>query len=665
VAHPVTPRPRVAAPALAIAVVAAQLAACGGGSSASSGAAVDPSGSCTGSCANAGTFLTTADVGQVIARAVAEAEARSAPATIAVVDRVGNVLAVFRMTGAATRVTVSSGGSVQGGLEAVSIVPDTLAAVSKAITGAYLSSEGNAFSTRTASQIVQQHFNPGESLAPAGPLFGVQFSQLPCSDATGRFAGSAPDAGPKRSPLGLAADPGGFPLYKAGTPVGGVGVVADGRYGLDRDVGDRDADTDEAIALAASYGLAAPDDRRAERITADGKTLRFSDAGLADLQSVPAGAPPFAAIDGIAGTRVAVPGYGPATLQAGTAFGEPASGIRPDMADFPGLDAFVLVDNADAGRFSPQAGTEGPGLLTSTEVREVLRRALTVANRSRAQIRRPLGSRARVTIAVVDTLGTPLGVVRSRDAPVFGFDVAIQKARTAAFLSSPGAAGALAALPPAVYLDGGLAVLGTSAPGDYVGATRTFLGLPAALAAGEVAFSARAAGNLARPFYPDGVDGAPAGPLSKPGGEWSPFSTGLQLDLVYNAVIRHVAFVLGAASDNGANCTGVSGFDSGFTTTAPIAGLANGLQIFPGGVPVYRDRMLIGAVGVSGDGVDQDDMIAFLGVHEAGAALGTLNNAPADLRSDMLAPAGSRLRYVNCPQAPFLDSAEQEACGGK
>ncbi|MEO0363389.1 MAG: heme-binding protein, partial [Pseudomonadota bacterium] len=44
--------------------------------------------------------LTSADVQQVIAQAVNEADAQGAPATIAVVDRVGNVLAVFQMAGA-------------------------------------------------------------------------------------------------------------------------------------------------------------------------------------------------------------------------------------------------------------------------------------------------------------------------------------------------------------------------------------------------------------------------------------------------------------------------------------------------------------------------------------------------------------------------------------
>ena len=236
------------------------------------------------------------------------------------------------MTGAATTVTISSNGA-SGGLEGVSIVPDTMAAIAKAITAAFLSSEGNAFGTRTASQIVQEHFNPGESLSPGGPLFGVQFSQLPCSDLSRRFGGGAADAGPKRSPLGLAADTGGLPLYLAGTPVGGIGVIADGIYGLDPDPLDLDADLDEFIALAGSFGLAAPDDRRAERITADGKLLRLSDAAFTGLNANPASAPSFASLNGVAGSLVAVPGYFAGVVMAGTAFGQPPSGIRPDSLD--------------------------------------------------------------------------------------------------------------------------------------------------------------------------------------------------------------------------------------------------------------------------------------------------------------------------------------------
>ena len=62
------------------------------------------------------------------------------------------------------------------------------APIAKAITGAYLSSGGNAFTTRTASQIIQENYNPLSSGLEGGPLFGVQFSQLPCSDLSVRFA---------------------------------------------------------------------------------------------------------------------------------------------------------------------------------------------------------------------------------------------------------------------------------------------------------------------------------------------------------------------------------------------------------------------------------------------------------------------------------------------
>ena len=642
------------------------LSACGGAGAIGPGvpASPPPTGTiCTGQCASALTFLSQTDVERTIAQAVAEAQARGAHATVAVVDRVGNVLGVFRMNGAATTVTIGSG-LAAGGLENVTIIPDTMAAIAKAVTAAYLSSEGNAFSTRTASQIVQEHFNPGVALAPGGPLFGVQFSQLPCSDLMTR-AGAAPAPGPQRSPLGLAADPGGLPLYQAGTPVGGVGVIADGHYGLDRSVLDTDADLDEAIALAATFGLAAPDDRHAERITVDGRTLRFSDATLATLASAPAAAPAFASLDAVAGHLLAVTGYSPAATRAGLAYGTSASGIRSDTSDYPGLDAQVLVDATDAPRYAPRAGSETSGALSAAEVREILRAALGVVNRTRAQIRLPLGSQARVTISVVDSHGVILGIAATRDAPVFGIDVSLQKARSSAFASSTAAAAALTAAPDAVYLDGGLSVLARVPLAGYLTATRAFLGLPSALGDGAVAFSTRALGNMARPFYPDGVDGTNAGPLSRPTAAWSPFSTGLQLDLVYNALVQHVAFVLGAAPDVGFSCTGVSGFDASFAPAAPIPALANGLQIFPGGEPIYRGQTLVGAIGVSGDGVDQDDMIGFLGVDGAAQRLGGFGNAPPDLRSDTLVPRGARLRYVGCPVAPFLDSTTQDACSGR
>ena len=616
------------------ALIALLLTSCGGGGGGGSG-----TGGCVGNCGATLTNLVITDIQRILSQAVAEAQARNARATIAVVDRAGNVLAVFKMNGAAATFRITSGRNVIGGLEGVDVLPSELAAIAKAITGAYLSSEGNAFSTRTAGQIVQEHFNPREFNQPSGPLFGVQFSQLSCSDLNLRASDGS--RGPKRSPLGLSADPGGLPLYKGDTVVGGVGIIADGIYGFDTDISDIDSDLDELIAVAAATGFHAPLERRADRITADGRTLRYTDSE--SLTANPANAPAFAAINGSQGVLTMVPGYFSGAIAAGVTFGSAASGYRADASSaFSGLNAQILVDAADNNRYPPRAGSDG--LITQAETTQILKSALEVANRTRAQIRRPLGSAAQVTIAVVDTQGEVLGLVRTADAPVFGTDVALQKARTAAFFSHANAAAELSGLPPAMYLPPATA----SNISAYLSALRSFLNDPAALTNG-VAYSNRAVGNLARPFFPDGILGTAPGPLSKPFVAWSPFSDGLQLDLVFNKVVAAAA-----AGDLSVGCTGLSR-------------VKNGIQIFPGSVPIYRNNQLVGAIGISGDGVDQDDMIAFLGLANAGRVLNSgIGNAPQALRADQLVPQGSgtRLRYVQCPQAPFNDSSEQNVCAG-
>jgi len=503
---------------------------------------------------------------------------------------------------------------------------------------------------------VQENFNPGEVGQPAGPLFGVQFSNLACSDLNNRFGGAGTGAGPFRSPLGLAADPGGFPLYKQGTPVGGIGVIADGIYGFDEDVGDRDNDLDELIAMAGSYSFAAPINRR-ERVTLDGKIARFSDIDFDDLVTHPPNAPAYASIDGaVLGDLQDVTSYydSGGGILTGTAFGQIASGIRPDSGNYPGSDAFVLVDDFDTERYPPIDSTDGG--LTAAEARQLVISALAVAKRSRAQIRLPLSSPVEVTVSIVDTNGVVLAQARTRDGPMFGTDVSLQKARTATFFSSAAAAAALNGAPNVTYLD---AASTTIIIGDYVTAARSFLGSPTALADGAVAFADRSGGNLSRPFFPDGINGNVNGPFSKPYSAWSPFSTGLQLDLVFNQLVKHVLHVATASADADQNCT-ADLIDPGI-----IGQLANGLQIFPGSVPIYRGNTLVGGIGVSGDGVDQDDMVAFLGLHEAGQILGTIQNAPKAMRADKLKPQGTRLRYVQCPQSPYINSSAAQVCDGK
>ncbi len=536
----------------------------------------------------------------------------------------------------------------------MSTFPAEGGAIAKAVTGAYLSSGGNAFSTRTASQIVQEHFPPAPTTVglESGPLFGVQFSQLPCSDLSARFGapGAAALIGPKRSPLGLAADPGGLPLYKNGVLVGGIGVMGDGVYGSDPNILDIDNDPEEFIALAGTRGFEAPSTITADKITVDGTSLRFSDATFAGVMS--SGNASFASLNGTAGNLVAVIGYANAAVTAGIAYGSEASGIRASTpAEFSNRDAFVLTNGSGTNRYPLRAGTDGAtnsAPLTQAEARAVLEEAFTVMSRARAQIRRPLDSRAQVTISIVDTHGAVLGIVRSPDAPIFGTDVSLQKARTAAFFSSAQAGAELSANASADVR-------------QFVAATRTFLNNPAALT-GTIAFSDRATGNLARPYFPRRRGRPPAGPLSRPIAQFNPFSTGLQSALIIGDLDAHLKFVSAInPTDTPQRCTTLPDVAAGQNR------LQNGIQIFPGSVPIYRGNQLVGAIGVSGDGIDQDDMISFLGLHNGGARVGGIGNAPLDIRADTVVVnvgAGVRLRYISCPFAPFLDTANQNVCDG-
>lgn len=624
---------------------------------------------CDGSCQRTPTRLSADDVRLVVSRAATEASALGEAATIAVVDRVGNVLGVFRMDGADTTLTVTStdgeSGVIDGGLERLAFIPSELGAISKAITAAYFSSEGQAFTTRTANQIIQENFNPGEDNAPSGPLFGVQFSQLACSDISRRFNGVGPDPGSHRAPLGFAADPGGIPLYKNGTPVGAIGVMADGIYGLDKELFEPDRNLDELIAVAGSFGFAPPRDRRADRVTAEGKTLRFADVDFDDLISNPEQAAPTPS----GGSFIAVRGYRGAGVSAGTAFGQPESGVRPvgPGSEFAGLDAYVVVDENNNNRFPPRAGTDG--LLSQQEVTDLLRESLIIGNKSRSQVRRPVGDFSRLTVVVTDTKGTVLGLIRAEDTLVDAIDVTTQKARSVAFFASTQAAQRFQNVPPAEYLAPGTDVqsLRQSPLFPYIQDARSVLNQPSAFADGAFAYSLRSIGLLSRPFFPDGLAGTPAGPFSKPAGEWSLFSTGAELDLIYNALINHIAYVAGLVPDDvGQNCTGVGGLSDGFAVSAgQFSELPNGFTIFPGAVPIYRGDVVVGGLASSGDGADQDGMIPFLGLDAVSKLPGsTLNNAPKDIRSDQIRFDDWNLRYVICPQAPFLNSDEEAACEG-
>src|SRR5436190_23657271 len=169
--------------------------------------------------------LTAGNVRRIIKNAVTRAVKISPNSVIAVTDREGNVLGVW----------VVRGGEASK--------PEIATAVSKAGTAAYLSSNQNAFTSRTAGFIIQQHFPPGVSNAAPGPLVGVGLSNLFFSDInTFRRPGSVivfsptpgainPPQYPQIKPVigaSLDGSPGGVPLYKNGQLAGAIGVTGDG-----------------------------------------------------------------------------------------------------------------------------------------------------------------------------------------------------------------------------------------------------------------------------------------------------------------------------------------------------------------------------------------------------------------------------------------------------
>lgn len=521
--------------------------------------------------ATAGT-LTTDDVRTIIAQGVSAALQLNRAVTIAVTDREGNVLGVFQMTGAPADTQIRSRGAFGKGFEGT-LVPSFAAAISKAGTGSLFSTTGNAFTTRTAGFIIQEHFPPGINFRPGGPLYGVQFSSLPCSDI-------------KRPglPLGLSGDPGGLPIYKNGMAIGGVGVEGDGAYVVDRDPADFDQPFEEVIAASAVRGYEAPALIRGDNILVDGIRLPFTNiAQVPDPASLP-----FASLPGIVPTAFPIRSAQPSAFVPATVGG--VSG-EVDVRFFPFMGTPAIA---------------GQSALTAADVERIITQAAQQASITRAAIRQPLGSSARVTIAVVDAQGNVLGLFRTQDAPVFGFDVSVQKARAAAFFSSANAGALLRGAGFGIYVDraatDGLQLNGT------------------------VAFSDRAIGFLHRPFFPDGIDNTLPGPFSTPISEWSVFNVGLQLDLIKDNLV---------ATLGGANvpCTA-------------IPNLPNGLQIFAGSIPLYKNGTLVGSIGISGDGIDQDDLIAAAGAN--GFA------PPAAIRSDQIFVRDVRLPFVKFPRSPNL-----------
>ncbi len=547
-----------------------------------------------------GTALTAADIETILERSIARAIQLGVNATIALVDREGNILGVVRMTDPGLTAdpgtsTVSGGGL--GGLEGV-VVPSSITATTKAGTAAFLSSSGNAFSTRTAGFIIQSHFPAGIDNRPGGPLFGVQLSSLPTSDIN-------------RLPLGLSADPGGLPLYRNGQVVAGIGVELDGLYTAPGSTftSSKSPTLEEQIALAGMIGFAPPDRILATNIFVDGLRFPFANGKIPRLASLGA-VPDLGALEGGGLVDVLIaPQVSPATIFTTILLG--------------GVVGETIGPFVDGVVFSGEQ-------LTSADVTDILTDAHALNARLRAQIRRDSPQVSQVTVAVVDLDGNVLGVFRNSDAPVFGFDVAVQKARSASFMSRTDAGALLAAAEGGIFA-------------GYVADAADF-GVDLD---GSIALSDRAIGFLARPFFPDGLNNRSPGPFSaQPPGAFSGFNTGLQTDLIITNLVAFVGDFL-VVGDEGAALAMFDAGTIGGGGVTNVAGLQNGLQIFPGSVPLYKNGVLVGGVGVSGDGIEQDDVVSFTGGKN-------FQSFGAGVRSaDQVTINGVRLPYVKFPRSPF------------
>lgn len=482
--------------------------------------------------------LQISDVQNIIAQAVTQALHANQNVVVAVVDREGNVLGVFDMNGApsASKDDVLGLFSVNGATP----TPQQIA-IQKARTAAFLSSDQNAFSTRTALQITAKHFPPGVNDSPPGPLFGLPMSSLPCGDV-------------QKNGSGLTGALGGFPLYMNHAIAGGIGVD-----GARTPQDNESMGADEVIAMAGlrrGYGPPAG-------ITADGilvNGIRFDYAGpIAPANLTPM---PFANLPGQEDPNFPLMAGSPPpmeTIEAGV----------PGEWRFPPTDS--MVSN-----------------LTAADVIKITDHALKREKITRAAIRLPVGIPSRMQVGVTDIAGNILGVFRTNDATMFSLDIVIQKGRTVTSFTDPNQA------------------LGKRIRDDL------HIGESAALAS-----TSRTIEFLAQPFYPPGIDGSAPGPLFC----FGPFDA--QLPYCFQQQLYFMQ------PSNGCLPNG------------------DGITLFPGSTPLYKGGVLVGGLGISGDGVDQDDFVTNF------AARGFL--PPNRIRANRIKFRGTFLPFFKYPRHPLLD----------
>ena len=278
----------------------------------------------------------------------------------------------------------------------------------------------------------------------------------------------------------------------------------------------------------------------------------------------------------------------------------------------PMANAVQSVDttlNTRGGRIVPDGWLVTPHAgdgLTADDVVNIVAQGIVRANNTRAAIRLPIDRHVRMVFSVSDKEGNLLGVYRMPDATVFSIDVAVAKSRNVAYYADP------AQLQPVDKLP--------TVPSGAALTNRTFR-------------------YLSEPRFPEGIDGQPPGPFSVLTDGGSNPLTALNIGTPLPAS----AF------------QSVQGYDlfnpqtNFHDKTNPLN--QDGIVFFPGSVPLYKDvsgtgtKVLVGGLGVSGDGVDQDDDVTF------SASLG-FRPPPTTPRADQVFVRGVRLPYQKFNRNP-------------
>ena len=428
---------------------------------------------------------------------------------------------------------------------------------------------------------------------------------------------------PTQQSRGIATLPGGVPLFRdsdldtnltGDTLVGGIGVFfpgpagtadfeqgfAPGQSTLDRLNAPRVLEA-EFIALAAAGGS----------LGAASFTSPVPEAAvgpIAGVAPVPGIDLPFGNIT-LVGIELEIVGPTPGIqgVRDLINFGRTLSPGAINGTDLPvNTGGDLQIDGQTVPAEWLVAPKDGVGI-TAADVQQIIEAGIAAAAKTRAAIRIPVGTRTRMVLAVTDLTGEVVGLYRMTDATVFSLDVAVAKARNTTYYANP------LALQPADQVP-------DVAPGT--------------------AFSNRTFRFLAEPRYPAGVDGS-IPPV---------FST-LNPDRNPNIDPR-TAENIGAPVNSADMQDTVLGFDAfnpgrNFQDASTSLKKQNGIVFFPGSTPIYRNGQLAGGFGVSGDGVDQDDVVTFVG------AQGFLPQQNGQTPADEVASGGVRLPYIKFNRVPF------------